>query len=228
MYGGTTDLPLVARTRIATGCGYGGQHSMDPAALFALFPGWRIVAPSNAFDYIGLFNTAMRSRDPVLVIEHHSLYAMEFPVPPDALDFCVPFGRARVLHAGADVTVLAYGAMAGRVREAVPELEAAGVSAELIDLRTLDLPGLDRAAICASVAKTGALVVVEEAPSSQSLGPRIVSEALAGVFDALDCPPVCLCSRDVPPPVSRVLEKAMILGREEIVRGIARAARREA
>ncbi|HTY58582.1 MAG TPA: thiamine pyrophosphate-dependent enzyme, partial [Bacteroidota bacterium] len=94
MYGNTTDLPLVVRTRVAIGCGYGGQHSMDPVGLYSLFPGWRIVAPSDSFEYIGLFNSAMRSNDPVLIIEHHSLYAKEFPVPSGTLDYCIPFGKA--------------------------------------------------------------------------------------------------------------------------------------
>ena len=227
MYGNTTDLPLVARTRVAIGCGYGGQHSMDPVALFALFPGWRIVAPSNAFDYIGLFNTAMQSRDPVLMIEHHSLYPMEFPVPAGSLDFCVPFGKARVARAGADVTVLAYGAMTGRVLAAAQELEGKGVSAEIIDLRTLDMPAIDYGTICASVARTGALVVVEEAAASQTIGPRIAAELLRRSFDQLDCAPICLSSRDNPPPVSRVLEEATLIGREEIIKGIQRAARRQ-
>ena len=227
MYGNTTDLPLVARTRIAIGCGYGGQHSMDPVALFALFPGWRIVAPSNAFDYIGLFNTAMHSRDPVLVMEHHSLYGTEFPVPAGALDFCVPFGKARVARAGTDVTVLVYGAMCGRVLGVAEELAAKGVSAEIVDLRTLDLPAIDYGTICASVAKTGALAVIEEALASQTIGPRIVAELVRRSFDQLDCAPVCLSSRDVPPPVSRVLEQAAIIGKEEIIEGIRRAALRQ-
>jgi len=226
MYGNTTDLPLVARTRIATGCGYGGQHSMDPVALFALFPGWRIVAPSNAFDYIGLFNTAMHSLDPVLFMEHHSLYATEFPVPAGSLDFCVPFGKARVARAGADVTVLAYGSMTGRVLAVAQELEAKGVRAEIIDLRTLDLPAIDYGTICASVAKTGALVTIEEALASQTIGPRIVAELLRRSFDQLDCAPLCLSSRDVPPSVSKVLEQAAIIGREEMIEGIQSAAQR--
>ena len=121
MYGGATDLPLVVRTRIATGCGYGGQHSMDPAGLFALFPGWRMVAPGNAFDYIGLFNTAMRSLDPVVILEHHTLYGQKFPVPEGELDYCVTFGRARRLTEGTDLTVLTYGGMSSRLLSLRPQ-----------------------------------------------------------------------------------------------------------
>jgi 2-oxoisovalerate dehydrogenase E1 component len=226
MYGNTTELPLVFRTRIAIGCGYGGQHSMDPTALFALFPGWRVVAPSNAFDYIGLFNTAMHGRDPVLMVEHNSLYTRAFPVPAGTLDFCVPFGKARVLRAGTDVTVVGYGVMPGRLLQLAPDIEASGVSAEIIDMRTVDMPGIDYETIRASVEKTGALVIVEEAPRSQSIGPRIAAEVVRAAFDALDAPPVCLSSPDVPAPVSRVLEEAATIGMNDILEGILKGGRR--
>ena len=117
MYGNTTDIPLVLRTRIATGCGYGGQHSMNPIGLYALFSGWRIVTPANSFDYIGLFNTSMHSLDPVVIMEHHSLYTKRFPVPKDNLDYCIPFGRARIIAEGSDVTILTYGVMAWRCEQ---------------------------------------------------------------------------------------------------------------
>ncbi|MGD8294554.1 MAG: thiamine pyrophosphate-dependent enzyme, partial [Desulfobacterales bacterium] len=108
MYGGQASFPLVARTRIAIGLGYGGQHSMNPAGLFSLFSGWRVVAPSNAFDYIGLFNSAMRFNDPVLIIEHGDLYGEQCQVPLDNLDYYVPYGKAKVVRSGEDVTCLTY------------------------------------------------------------------------------------------------------------------------
>ncbi|MCL5105348.1 MAG: thiamine pyrophosphate-dependent enzyme [Armatimonadetes bacterium] len=106
MYGGKTDVPLVVRTRVGTGCGYGGQHSMDPTALYAQFPGWRVVYPSDAFDYIGLFNSAMVSLDPVLIIEHQALYNQKYPVPKDDLDYMVSFDKARVAREGEHVSVI--------------------------------------------------------------------------------------------------------------------------
>ena len=227
MYGGTTELPIVVRARIAIGCGYGGQHSMDPIGLFALFPGWRIVAPGNAFDYIGLFNTAMASTDPVLILEHHSLYGAKSPVPVQDLDYCIPFGKSKLLRDGGDVTVVSYGAMAGRVAGLVDKLAEQGLTADIIDLRTLDLPCLDYAAIDRSLRKTGVLVLVEEAGSSMSIGPRIVADIVVRSFDFLDGPPLCLGSKDVPNSVSKVLEEAAIIGDTEIVDGIVRAARRK-
>jgi 2-oxoisovalerate dehydrogenase E1 component len=216
MYGGTTDLPLVVRTRIATGCGYGGQHSMNPAGLYALFSGWRIVAPSDAFDYVGLFNAAMISRDPVLVLEHHALYGQATPLPVDDLDYVIRLGRARRLAAGGDVTLLTYGVLVPRCQALLERWTAAGIGVDLIDLRTLDYPSVDYALIGESVARTGALVIAEEACRSQALGHVIGREVTERWFDELDGPVCCLTSQDVPPSVSRWLEAAVMLQDEEI------------
>jgi len=226
MYGGTTDLPLVARTRIATGCGYGGQHSMDPIGLFALFPGWRILAPSNAFDYIGLFNTAMASLDPVIFLEHHSLYTKKFPVPKDDLDYCIPFGKARVTTEGDDLTVLTYSSMTGRVEALVDNLTADGISAEVVDLRTVDLTSLDYDTIGTSLKKTGAIAIVEEAAGGLSIGGRIAAEVTRRYFDYLDGPPACLASENLPNSVSRVLEAAVILSDDEIFKALVQIGKR--
>lgn len=226
MYGGTTDLPLVVRVRIATGLGYGGQHSMDPVALFGLFPGWRIVAPSNSFDYIGLFNTAMHSTDPVVFLEHHSLYGTAFDVPKEDLDYCVPLGHARVVQPGDDITVLTYASMSGRVQALSEALAARGVSAEIIDLRTVDLLGIDYDTIGASLSKTGVVGIVEEAAGSQTIGPRIAEQITTRFFDLLDAPVGCLSSLDVPTSVSRKLEAAALISDEEITEGLSAMAKR--
>lgn len=226
MYGGTTDLPLVVRSRIATGVGYGGQHSMDPVGLYAMFSGWRIIAPSNAFDYIGLFNTAMNSLDPVVILEHHTLYAEKFPVPEGELDYCIPFGRAAVLREGTDITVAAYGSMTGRVLRIAESLAAEGVSVEVIDLRTLDLATLDFDTLGASLAKTGVVATVEEAAGGHGIGRRIASEITERFFDHLDGPPGVITSKDVPNPVSRELERAAMISDEEISDLLTKMARR--
>lgn len=226
MYGGNVDLPIICRTRIATGTGFGGQHSMDPAGLFAMFTGWRIVAPSNSFDYIGLFNTAMHSKDPVLILEHHTLYGMKSPVPKGDLDYCIPFGKARVLSEGRDLTVVAYGAMPGRLMNLKSEIETrGGVTLEIIDLRTLDFPALDFETIGESVKKTKVLAIVEEAAAGQSLGPRIAATVTERYFDHLDAPPCCLASLDVPNSISKVLEAAAMIQDVQIVEGLVAAAR---
>lgn len=217
MYGNTTQLPLVVRTRIATGCGYGGQHSMDPVGLYALFPGWRMVAPADAFDYVGLFNSAMHSLDPVVILEHHALYDVESSVPAETLDYFVRLDKARVVVPGDDVTVLAYSSLVPRCTALHPMLLDQGASAEIIDLRTLDLPGIDYETIGKSVMKTGAVVIVEQAAKSQAIGPRIAASITERFFDYLDGPVTCLTSLDVPNSVSRVLERAALLQDKEIL-----------
>ena len=227
MYGGTTDLPLVARTRIATGCGYGGQHSMDPVGLFALFPGWRIVAPGNAFDYIGLFNTAMVSLDPVIFLEHHSLYAKKFPVPAGELDYHLPFGKARISVEGDDLTVVTYSSMTGRVEALAEKLSGQGVSIEIVDLRSVDMASLDYGTIGASLEKTGAVAVVEEAAGGLAIGGRIAAEVTRRFFDYLDCPPACLTSEDLPNSVSRILEEAVMLSDTKIFETLVQVGKRQ-
>ena len=100
MFGGDIDVPFVLRTKVAMGTGYGSQHSMDPAGIFATAPGWRIVAPSTPYDYVGLMNTALASKDPVLVIEHVDLYGSSGEVPAGDLDYAIPFGKAQVRRQG--------------------------------------------------------------------------------------------------------------------------------
>jgi 2-oxoisovalerate dehydrogenase E1 component len=191
---------------------------MDPVGIYSLFPGWRIVAPSDSFEYIGLFNSAMRSNDPVLVIEHHSLYAKDFPVPAGDLDYCIPFGKARVVAEGTDVTLLVYGSLVGRCEKLLGRFAAEGVSVDLIDMRTLDLPGIDYDAIGRSLERTGALVVAEEAPASQSIGSAVSATIMERFFELLDAPVARVTSLDIPLPVSRVLERETMISDEKIFR----------
>ena len=210
MYGGQVCFPLILRTRVAITYGYGGQHSMDPAAVFALFSGWRIVAPSTAFDYIGLFNTAMAYDDPVLIVEHGRLYADEDQVPANDPDYFVEYGKANIVREGSDVTVLAYLTSVKKCVQMADELAADGISAEVIDLRTLDLQGMDFETIGRSLKKTGSVLCVDQTPRSLSLSGRIADEIQLRFFDYLDCPVGKLTAVDVPPPVSKVLEEAAL------------------
>jgi 2-oxoisovalerate dehydrogenase E1 component len=227
MYGGRITFPLVIRTRIAIGFGYGGQHSMDPSAVFALFSGWRIMAPSNAFDVVGMLNTAVRLNDPVLFLEHGQLYAEKGQVPADTLDYYIPYGKANVVRPGKDVTVLTYLTGVRDCLKAAQALEAEGLSAEVIDLRTLDYQGLDWATIGASVQKTGSVLVVEQAPRSLTLGGRIADEIQERFFDDLDGPIAKVSSPDVPLAVSKALEDAMIPSVAQIQAKMAQGARHQ-
>ena len=226
MYGDTTDMPLVARTRIAVGCGYGGQHSMDPVGVFSLFSGWTVVAPSNAFDYIGLFNSAMIRKDPVLMIEHHELYSVRSDVPQNNLDYFVPFGKAKVIRQGSDVTVLSYSTMIGECQKAADNLQQQGVSVELIDLRTVSPRDIDYETIGRSFEKTNILVIVEQAPKSLSIGSKIAEHCQAAFFDYLDGPITTISGRDIPNPVSKRLEQSAIPSLDEIQQTIWKAAKR--
>ena len=231
MYGGNISFPLIVRTRVAIGFGYGGQHSMDPGSFFAQFSGWRVMAPSNAFDYVGMFNTAMRFEDPVLMLEHGMLYGVSDQVPAEGLggghplDYYVPYGKARVVREGGDVTVLTYLTGVAKCLEAAEALSAEGISAEVIDLRTLDYIGMDYEAIGRSVQKTGSLLIVEQGPRSLTLGARIADEVQERYFDYLDCPIGHVTAPDVPAMVSRVLEEAFIPSVEQIKQRMAVAGR---
>ena len=226
MYGGQVSFPLILRTRMALGFGYGGQHSMDPAALFALFSGWRIMAPSNAFDCVGLFNSAMRLGDPVLMLEHGQLYGDKGRVPQGNLDYCVAYGKARVVRPGAQVTVLTYGLGVSLCLQAAEELSKEAIDAEVIDLRTLDLLGMDYDQIGASVRKTGMVLIVDQAPRSLSLGGRISDAVQSRFFDYLDGPVSRVTALDVPLPVSRRLEQATLPTVGRIGAAMSRCARR--
>ncbi len=228
MYGDRGRFPVVVRTRIGKGFGYGGQHSMDPSGFFSLFPGWRVMAPSTPFDYIGMFNTAIRYDDPVLMVEYGLLYGGKGQVPADDLDYCIEYGKARVARPGRDVTVLTYVSGVPLCLQAAEALGAEGIEAEVIDLRTVDYQGMDYGAIVASVHKTGAAVTVEFAERSLSLGARLADEISLRCMDYLDGPVTHVNQPDAPLVVSRMLERAMLPSVESVTQAIRRAARREA
>jgi 2-oxoisovalerate dehydrogenase E1 component len=180
-----------------------------------MFRGWRIVAPSNPFDYIGLFNTAMRSPDPVLVMEHHSLYKSKGEVPQGDLDYFIPFGKARVFRKGKDITVVTYLRGVTIVEAIADGLKAEGVDVEGIDLRCLDYHGIDYDAIGESLRKTGSLVILEEAPLSMGVGARIAYEVQERFWPHLKGPVRAVNSLDYPLPVSKRLEGEILIDEEK-------------
>ena len=226
MYGNTTEVPLVVRTRIGTGLGYGAQHSMDPVGLYGLFPGFRIIAPATSYDYVGLFNSAMQSLDPVVVLEHHALYTQSFPAPGGDLDYFLPLGQAELVAQGDALTIATYGHLTGRCLALAERLRAQGAAADVIDLKTLDHVDLDYASIGASLAKTGALLIVEEAARSHGIAATVAEQVQRRFFDDLDAPVAVLTSLDISPPVSRALELATLVSDEQIVAAAVAVARR--
>ena len=219
MFGNQFDAPLIIRTRVSIGTGYGAQHSMEPTSLFALFPGWRIVAPSNPFDYAGLFNTAFRSLDPVLIIEHQALYPMEGPVPRE-LDYFVPFGKARVIKKGTSLTVVSYSFGTIKALRAAEILSSEGINVEVIDLRTVDYASIDYKTIGESLKKTGNLLIVEEAPFLGGIGAQISDEVQRRFFDFLDSEIHRIAGIPIPMPVSKALETLAIPNEMDIAQEI--------
>ncbi|HWL29562.1 MAG TPA: transketolase C-terminal domain-containing protein, partial [Burkholderiaceae bacterium] len=202
----------VLRTRIPGHEGYGSQHSMDPAGVFALFPGWRIVAPSNAFDYVGLMNSALRCNDPVLVIEPQELHREKAMVPKGYSHY-IPIGKARRVSEGTDITLLATLTMVAVCKDVVERL---GISADVIDLRTLSQRDIDYETIGSSVKKTGRVAIIEQTTRGASIGAIIADEIQRRFFDYLDQPVKRVTGRWASPVVSKVLEAAALASTDDV------------
>ena len=220
MFGGEGNVPLVLRTKVAMGSGYGSQHLMDPAGIFATAPGWRIVAASNPFDYVGLMNAALQLEDPVLVIEHVDLYNSRGQAPVEDYDYQIELGKAKVVKAGSDLTVLTYMNMVSKSLDAVAEAE---IDAEVIDLRWLDRASLDWDTIGESIRKTNAVMIVEQGVQGTSYGTWLSDEIQRRFFDYLDQPVMRVHGREASPSISKVLEQEAIAKTEDIVRALAAA-----
>jgi 2-oxoisovalerate dehydrogenase E1 component len=215
MFGGTTAVPFVLRSKLAAGTGYGSQHSMDPAGVLATAPGLRIVAPSTSADYIGLMNTALACNDPVVVLEHVDLYPTSGPVPAGDLDYALPVGRAAVRRHGDDVTVISYLSMVGHCLEALDIVT--DVRADLIDLRWLDQASLDWETIEESVRRTNRVLVVEQGARGTSYGSWLADEITRRLFDWLDAPVQRVTGGEASPSISKVLERAALARTDEVV-----------
>ncbi len=215
MFGGEGAVPFVLRSKVAMGTGYGSQHSMDPAGVFATAPGWRIIAPSTPFDYVGLMNTALRLDDPVVVLEHVDLYSSSGDGPVDDFDYCLPVGKAAVRRAGSDVTVLTYLAMTSYVLQAVEQVGT--VDAEVVDLRWLDRASIDWDTIGASIKKTNRVLIAEQGPRGTSYGGWLSDEIQRRFFDWLDHPVERVSGREASPSISKRLERAAIAQADEVV-----------
>jgi 2-oxoisovalerate dehydrogenase E1 component len=218
MFGGDNDVPFVLRSKVAMGTGYGSQHSMDPAGVFATQPGWRIVAPSTPFDYVGLMNTALRCKDPVVVLEHVDLYTSTGDAPVDDHDYYLPVGKAAVRRTGDAVTVLTYLAMTNYVLEAVDD---GRFDADVIDLRWLDRASIDWQTIEASVKKTNRVIIAEQGAIGTSYGGWLADEIQRRFFDWLDHPVERVTGGEASPSISKVLERAAIAQKAEVTAKLA-------
>ena len=214
VFGPRAQCPVVVRTAGGAGRSYGPTHSQSLEAWFMHVPGLKVVVPATPADAKGLLKTAIRDNNPVIFMEHKMLYGQRGPVPAGA-ERCVPFGRARVACAGEDLTIVAWSWMAAEAERGVADLAELGISAELIDLRTL-CP-LDVETVVASVKKTGRVLIVEEGCRTAGVSAEIGFRVFEHAYDYLDAPIRRVTSPDVPVPASPVLESAMLPGRERIV-----------
>jgi pyruvate dehydrogenase E1 component beta subunit len=213
MSGGQMRCPIVFRGPNGAASRVAAQHSQNYGPWYASVPGLIVIAPYDAADAKGLLKAAIRSRDPVVFLENELLYGQSFDVPEG--DHVVPIGKARIMRAGTDVTLVSYSIGVGVALAAAETLAAQGISAEVIDLRTLR--PLDKATILASLKKTNRMVVVEEGWPTCSIASEIIAIAMVEGFDDLDAPVLRVTNADVPLPYAANLEKAALVKAEDVV-----------
>jgi acetoin:2,6-dichlorophenolindophenol oxidoreductase subunit beta len=204
MFGGQARLPLTIRVAMGSGLSAAAQHSGTLYAIYTHLPGLKVVVPSTPYDAKGLLLESIFDDSPVLFFEHLKLYVTKGPVPEEA--YRIPLGVAEVRRAGSDVTVVALAAMVERALAAAELLAAVGTSVEVIDPRTLS--PLDEETILGSVAKTGALVVVDESPPRCSVASEIAALVSEQAFDYLNGPVRRVTAPHAPVPFSPSLEDA--------------------
>ena len=217
MSGGQMRCPIVFRGPNGAAARVGAQHSQNYAPWYASVPGLIVIAPYDAADAKGLLKAAIRCEDPVVFLENELLYGRTFEVPAGD-DHVLPIGKARVVREGTDVTIVSYSIGVGLSLEAADKLAAEGISAEVIDLRTIR--PLDTQTVLASLAKTNRLVVAEEGWPVCSVGSEILAVCMEQGFDDLDAPVLRVTNEDVPMPYAANLEKATLINADKIVAGV--------
>ncbi|MGF1592007.1 MAG: pyruvate dehydrogenase complex E1 component subunit beta [Kiloniellaceae bacterium] len=216
MSGGQISSPIVFRGANGAAARVAAQHSQCYASWYAHVPGLKVVAPYSAADAKGLLKTAIRDDNPVIFLENEILYGQSFEVP-DSKDWTVPFGKARIVRPGKDVTITAFSIMVGKALEAAEKLAEEGIDAEVIDLRSLR--PLDSETIIASVKKTNRLVTCEEGWGYAGIGSEVASVVMEQAFDWLDAPVKRVAGKDVPMPYAANLEALALPQPKDIVAG---------
>uniref|UniRef100_UPI002B279FA4 pyruvate dehydrogenase complex E1 component subunit beta n=1 Tax=Leisingera sp. TaxID=1879318 RepID=UPI002B279FA4 len=217
MSGGQMGAPMVFRGPNGAAARVGAQHSQDYAAWYMQIPGLKVVMPYSASDAKGLMKSAIRDPNPVIFLENEILYGRAFDVPK-LDDYTVPLGKARIWREGTDATIVSFGIGMTYALEAADKLAQDGISAEVIDLRTIrpmDLP-----TVIASVQKTNRLVTVEEGWPQGSVGSYIASEVMQQAFDYLDAPVITCTGKDVPMPYAANLERHALITTDEVVEAV--------
>lgn len=214
MFGGHAKVPVVIRAPQGAGHQLGAQHSQSLEAYFLHCPGLRVVIPATPADAKGLLKTAVRQEDPVIFLEHESLYGVKGEVPEG--EHLTPFGQANVMREGKDVTVVSYSKCVYDSMAAADALENEGIDAEVIDLRTLN--PLDIGTVVESVKKTGKAIIVYEGWRTGGAGAEIAAQIYEAAFDHLDAPVERVATLDTPIPYNARLERAALPSAADIVR----------
>ena len=217
MSGGQIKCSVVFRGPNGAAARVGAQHSQDYSAWYANVPGLKVIAPYDAADAKGLLKAAIRDPNPVVFLEHEMLYGIEYDIP-EVEDWIVPIGKAKVRREGTDVTITAHSRMVGHALQAAEKLAEEGISAEVVDLRTLR--PLDHETIVASVQKTNRLVTVEEGWAPMGVGAEVVSRVIEHAFDYLDAPPARVACEDVPMPYAANLEVLALPSVDKVVAAV--------
>ncbi|MBB5709098.1 pyruvate dehydrogenase complex E1 component subunit beta [Sphingomonas xinjiangensis] len=217
MSGGQMRCPIVFRGPNGAASRVGAQHSQNYGPWYASVPGLIVIAPYDAADAKGLLKAAIRSEDPVVFLENELMYGRHFEVPK-LDDYVLPIGKARIVRAGKDVTIVSYSIGVGVALEAAETLASEGVDAEVIDLRTLR--PLDTATVLESLKKTNRMVVVEEGWPTCSISSEIIAVAMEQGFDDLDAPVLRVTNEDVPLPYAANLEKLALVDAARVVAAV--------
>ena len=216
MFGGKATIPMVIRCAMGGGRGYAGQHSQSLEAVVTQVPGLKVVAPYSAEDAKGLMKTAIRDDNPVIFLEHQMLYGKRGYVPKE--DYLIPFGKARIEREGTDVTIIAYSYMMIFAIEAAEKLAEQGISAEVIDLRSL-VP-LDKETIIESIKKTNYAVCLSQAPETGCFSEHVIRQIQYNAFDYLDAPIELIAAPDIPPPMSPPLEAEFMPSAAKVIKSV--------
>jgi pyruvate dehydrogenase E1 component beta subunit len=216
MFGGQFTLPVVIRAVGGGGRQLGATHSQTPDAIFAHFPGLKVVAPGTPHDAKGLLKEAIRLDDPVLFIEHATLYQTRGEVPEG--DYTEPIGVSKIQRPGRDVTLITYSKMLQTSLQAADELAKDGIEAEVIDLRTLR--PLDMGPVIDSFKRTNRAVIVEEGWPSFGIGAEVAARIYEQAFDYIDAPIRRVAQKEVPLPYNRTLEQMALPQAADVVRAV--------
>ena len=206
MFGGKTKCPAVVRLIYGAGLNAAAQHSQSVYSLLTAMPGLKVALPATPADAKGLLTEALRGDDPVMFFEHKAMFGVKGEVPDG--EHRVPFGHARMVREGGDLTIVACGRMVGFAEKACDKLAAEGIGADIIDLRTTS--PLDEEAILDSVEQTGRLIVVDESPPRCSLAADIAALVASKAFTSLKAPPQLVTGPHAPIPFARELERAWV------------------